>query len=243
MIGSNKLPKNVRCTLETEGLKIDVARDSVLLPKGSSDDEQGQILLRTLQQNPLELAALIEQGTIALLPIIERLQLVPPWKLTENSFETAVIDCGDTAWASDSTGALQLALLGWSPESLTEAVWAAWANVSPPIDVEKTLSEITGRSDDTQRGSVSEGPRVAEWLAEMADQGKLHQPGPQFHDVEIRLDSYATEAGNEPEVLTALKEQTATLLPGVFGAAKGLGLVANGVMQRAEELAAPLRKK
>ncbi|MOA44370.1 hypothetical protein D3C78_1666390 [compost metagenome] len=77
----------------------------------------------------------------------------------------------------------------------------------------------------------------------MADQGKLHQPGPQFHDVEIRLDCYATEAGKEPEVLIALKEQTATLLPGVFGAAKGLGLVANGVMQRAEELAAPLRKK
>lgn len=243
MIGSNKLPKNVRFTFEIEGLKIDVGKDSVLLPKGSSEDEQGQKLLRTLQQNPLELAALVEQGTIALIPIIQRLQLVPPWRLTENSFETAVMDFGDTAWTSDSTGVLQLALLGWSQESLIEAVWAAWANGLPPIDVEKTLSELTGRSEVTQRGSINEGPRVAEWLAEMADQGKLHQPGPQFYDVEIRLDSYAMESGKEPEALTALKDQTVALLPGVFGAVKGLGLVANGVMQRAEELAASLRKK
>lgn len=242
MIGSNKLPQNVRYTLETEGLKIVVSEEAVLLPKGSSDDEQGQMLLQTLQQSPLELATLIEKGTIALVPTIQRLRLVPPWRLTDNLFESAVMDYGDAIWASDSTGELQLALLGWSQEYLLEAVWAAWASASPLINVEEKLSEITGRSDGTLKGSTSEGPRLAEWLADMADQDKLHQPGPQLYDVEIRLDDVA-EPDKESKALTVLKEQTAKLLPGVFGAAKGLALVANGVMQRAEELAAPLRKK
>lgn len=243
MTGFNKLPKDVSFTLETEGLKLQHQHRSIWLPKGSSDDEQGQKLLRALQQNPLELAALVERGPIVLLPIIQRLELVPPWKLTENPMEAAILGYGDIIWASDSTGELQLALLGWSPESLVEAVWTAWANEWPLPDAEKTLSEIVGRSDSAQRGSASEGPRIAEWLAEMADQGKLHQPGPQFHDVEIRLESYAAESRTEPEILADLKEQTAALLPGVFGAAKGLGLVAEGAMQRAEELAAALRKK
>ncbi|MNP65072.1 hypothetical protein D3C76_1606300 [compost metagenome] len=51
------------------------------------------------------------------------------------------------------------------------------------------------------------------------------------------------EQGSKSAVDAAQTAELTALLPGVPGAAKGLSLVAAGLMQRAEQLAAPLRGK
>ncbi|MGG4554881.1 hypothetical protein ABEX11_21810, partial [Paenibacillus humicus] len=106
----------------------------------------------------------------------------------------------------------------------------------PPPDAAEALRAALGPQQEEARARAG-GPSIAEWLAEMAEQGGLHAPGPQFHDVQIQLDAA------EPPPPDEDAEALAKLLPGVRGAAKGLGLVREGVMQRAEELARQLRHK
>ncbi|MNJ66119.1 hypothetical protein D3C77_621700 [compost metagenome] len=117
-------------------------------------------------------------------------------------------------------------------------MFAAWAGAQPLAHAKEALRAALGPLKEDVRPR-SGGPNIAEWLADMADQGSMHAPGPQFHDVQIHLDAVepaaAAAAGPGPVAW-------AKLLPGVPGAAKGLGLVAGGIMQRAEELARPLRK-
>ncbi|MBM6997637.1 hypothetical protein IM700_018405, partial [Paenibacillus sp. DXFW5] len=62
-----------------------------------------------------------------------------------------------------------------------------------------------------------------------------------FHDVDVELGPAGPAAASAPPGPDPTP--WAALLPGVRGAATGLSLVAERVMQRAEELAAPLRRK
>ncbi|MNJ32928.1 hypothetical protein D3C77_276060 [compost metagenome] len=124
-------------------------------------------------------------------------------------------------------------------------MFAAWAEAKPLPDAEEALRAALGPLKEEARAR-SGGPSIAEWLAEMAEQGSMHAPGPQVHDVQIRLDTVepppstkaASAAAGAPST-----EALARLLPGVRGAAKGLGLVREGAMKRAEELARTLRSK
>ncbi|MNO65103.1 hypothetical protein D3C76_558440 [compost metagenome] len=144
------------------------------------------------------------------------------------------------AWAADAE--LRLSRLGWTREALLAAVWAAWAADAPLADAEAALRRAAGPREAARREAAGPGGQpLAERLAEAAEQGRLHEPGPEFHDVDVELGP----AG--PAAASALPGPDpapwAALLPGVRGAATGLSLVAERVMQRAEELAAPLRRK
>ncbi|MNO65952.1 hypothetical protein D3C76_567290 [compost metagenome] len=252
-----KIPDNVHFELVPDGLRVNIIAPkqsgnteqhpqivSLLLPKAANDDKQKRELLSDLKSHPMDLAALLEHGPEALAPVSKRLGFVPPWRNEEDQAERLgrdvrdAMDYGDILWQSDMS--LQLALLGWTKESLIAAVWEAWAQAAPLPDVELALLEAVGQPEEPMRGASNEGPSIAEWLAEMAEQGRLHLPGPQIHDVEVEL--RIVEQGSEPAASAAQAAELAALLPGVPGAAKGLGLVAAGVMQRAERLAAPLRR-
>ncbi|MGZ7443313.1 hypothetical protein [Paenibacillus sp. TH7-28] len=150
------------------------------------------------------------------------------------------IAAAEAAWARDA--ALRLKALGWTPEALAGAVWAAWAAAAPLPDPEAALRQAAGPREGERRasGPGGGGAALAEWLAEAAEQGRLHEPGPEFHDlgVELGRPDAAGEPPGGPD-----PAPWAALLPGVPGAAQGLALVAAQVRQRAERLAAPLRGK
>lgn len=147
------------------------------------------------------------------------------------------------AWAADAE--LRLRQLGWTREALLAAVWAAWAAEAPLADAEAALRRAAGPRDSARREAAGPGgPPLAERLAEAAEQGRLHAPGPAFHDVDVELGPAGpSAAGTEVPPAGLDPAPWAALLPGVRGAATGLALVAARVMQRAEELAAPLRRK
>ncbi len=164
---------------------------------------------------------------------------------------------GDAAWAADAC--LRLALLGWTPETLAAAALDRWAALQPLPDPDEALRQAAGGPEPAPRSGAGDGPNIAEWLAELAGQGRLHQPGPQFHDVkaalrELRVPAAAGDPATPPKGRPRAVEPGrrepgpdsapwAALLPGVFGAAKGLALVAGRVMERAAELAAAQQNK
>ncbi|GAA0134657.1 hypothetical protein YSY43_14970 [Paenibacillus sp. YSY-4.3] len=207
----------------------------------------GRRLLQSLAQQPLELAALQEAGASAIAGLLPK---TPPWQPAEGPPRSrcsscgAEAPCGHAAQAASAGAAAwraaspeqRLTLLGWTRETLLAAVLAAWAEAQPLPDAAEALRAALGPRKEEARAR-SGGPSIAEWLAEMAEQGSLHAPGPQFHDVQISLDA----AEPSPPPPDADAEALAKLLPGVRGAAKGLGLVREGVMQRAGELASQLR--
>ncbi|RCX13592.1 hypothetical protein DFP94_12039 [Fontibacillus phaseoli] len=248
---------------------------SVLLPRELSGGPESRGLLQRLESRPLVLAGLLEEGAAALGALLpeqppwRRLQDLGAageeaeggGGRTHGAAESAarpVCSCGaygcghaelamaygDAAWASDA--GLRLALLGWTPEALAAAVLDRWAALQPLPDPEEALRQVAGGPEAPPRGAAGEGPNIAEWLAEMAGQGRLHLPGPQFHDVKADLQHLqrarrsSVEQGREPGPDSA---PWAALLPGVSGAARGLSLVAARVMERAAELAAAGRKK
>lgn len=87
---------------------------------------------------------------------------------------------------------LALALAGITRESLLDAVFGQWAAAVPPV-AESPDGEALSKLEEKGKS----GPSSGEWLAEAAEQGKLHEPGAAYRDVAVHLDS----AGNEgPEV-------------------------------------------
>lgn len=146
------------------------------------------------------------------------------------------------AWAADAE--LRLRRLGWTREALLAAVWAAWAAEAPLADAEAALRRAAGPREGARREAAGPGGQpLAERLAEAAEQGRLHQPGPEFHDVDVELGPAGPAAAAGAQPPGPDPAPWAALLPGVRGAATGLSLVAERVMQRAEELAAPLRSR
>lgn len=243
----------------------------------------GQRLLQALAQQPQRLAALQEGGAPAIAGLLPK---TPPWQPAEGVPRSrcgccAGEHCGHAAQAASfgaaawraATPEQRLGLLGWTRETLLAAVFAAWAEAQPLPDAEEALRTALGPLKEEARPR-SGGPSIAEWLAEMAEQGSLHTPGPQVHDVQIRLDSVepspsspstpafsrtTTQRGPSAAVSSTATPPSDTLasaasgapnsgglvklLPGVPGAVKGLGLVREGTMKRAEELARRLRNK
>ncbi|MGG1931967.1 hypothetical protein [Paenibacillus macerans] len=147
------------------------------------------------------------------------------------------VAAAEAAWARNAV--LRLKALGWTTETLAAAVWDAWAAAAPLPDPEAALRRAAGPREGERRASgPGGGAALAEWLAEAAEQGRLHEPGPEFHDIGVELGrpDAAGEPPGGPDPAA-----WAALLPGVPGAAQGLALVAAQVRQRAERLAAPLR--
>lgn len=147
------------------------------------------------------------------------------------------VAAAEAAWARNAV--LRLKALGWTAETLAAAVWDAWAAAAPLPDPEAALRRAAGPREGERRASgPGGGAALAEWLAEAAEQGRLHEPGPEFHDIGVELGR--PDAAGEPPGGPD-PAPWAALLPGVPGAAQGLALVAAQVRQRAERLGAPLR--
>lgn len=147
------------------------------------------------------------------------------------------VAAAEAAWARNAV--LRLKALGWTAETLAAAVWDAWAAAAPLPDPEAALRRAAGPREGERRASgPGGGAALAEWLAEAAEQGRLHEPGPEFHDIGVELGR--PDAAGEPPGGPD-PAPWAALLPGVPGAAQGLALVAAQVRQRAERLGALLR--
>lgn len=291
--------------LDIDGLKVAAAvGHMVLIPVNPSVEQARQAVVERLQHEPDRIAALLEQGTAALLPLLPE---QVPWLVAQEdasqgvsyltgeevqgddaikrakalggqaagddvramikrehesipaaqqpgSREATRCACGDpacawvapvqaaiaAAWASGA--AERLRLLGWTREALLAAVWAAWAAAAPLADAEAALRRAAGPRERERRPAAGPlGQVLAERLAEAAEQGRLHEPAPEFHDVDVELGPVGPAATGVPQGPDPAP--WAAMLPGVRGAATGLTLVASQVMQRAEELAATLRTK
>lgn len=87
---------------------------------------------------------------------------------------------------------LWLTLIGLSREELLDAVFRGWA---------ETMPEAAESSDDEALGRLEEkgksGPSAGEWLAEAAEQGKLHEPGAGYRDVAFHLNA---KPEGEPQI-------------------------------------------
>ncbi|MBE9917367.1 hypothetical protein G8C92_25445 [Paenibacillus donghaensis] len=79
---------------------------------------------------------------------------------------------------------LGLALFGLERGPLLDAVFQDWAAKMP---------KASGAADGGDLSRLEEkgkaGPSAGEWLAEAAEQGKLHEPGALYHEVVIHLDN------------------------------------------------------
>lgn len=119
----------------------------------------------------------------------------------------------------------RLALLGLPREELLAGVFGAWAAVIP-----QAAGGSAGGVAARPKEKAPMGPSPGEWLAEAAAEGRLHRPGPQLGEVEVRL-----QPPPPPEQLGPAGDW-AGLLPQVRGAAKALGLVARQAADNAERL-------
>ncbi|GAB6992085.1 hypothetical protein [Paenibacillus pini] len=81
---------------------------------------------------------------------------------------------------------LRLLLLGLSREILLASVFGGWAQLVPAHSGTPAAEEAARLEEKSKSG-----PSAGEWLAEAAEQGKLHEPGAAFNEVNIRLTPHA----------------------------------------------------
>lgn len=127
----------------------------------------------------------------------------------------AAIEYVYLAWQQNPWIGLQA--VGWNKESLSAAVFANWSAASPLSNQEQVLEKLAGPPIKavTRAGSNS---GIAEWLADMADQGHLHTPGPHLNEIEMKLTGQQTQL-----------DQWQELLPQVKGVAASLTMIINEV--------------
>ncbi|WP_340015500.1 hypothetical protein [Paenibacillus sp. FSL K6-1318] len=196
-------------------------------------EAQREAVLAQLRKRPLTLYALLRGGPApdelaGLLPAAQAPE-GPPGAATASA--AVACTCGrpsaHAAAAERAVAArlaaeplLQLAHAGLPREALLAGVLGAWAEeLAHDPSGPGRAAETAGRPQ--VRGGEG-GAAVGEWIAEAAADGAMHQPGPGFGAVEVRL----TQPGKPP----ALPELTA-LLPGVPATA-GLDLIRERVAAR-----------
>ncbi|GGF99282.1 hypothetical protein [Paenibacillus aceti] len=260
----NPALSQVELKLTAEGLRVTLPaqevpeeagqnRRVVLLPRLFFDQAR-QNLLDRLQQFPLQLAALDEEGAEAVADLLPRhfrqLHLNEEARKDPHAamVRGSVCSCGqmgcahisealegvEAAWSA-VTAATRLEWLGWTAETLVHAVLDSWAAQMPMRDAEAELKRIAGRLDTPAYRSKQGELNLAEWLAEMVHNGRLHQPGPELHDVEINLSQAKLQ------VQADRLQAWTNLLPGVPGAAQGLSLILEQTGKNAEQLAKRFR--
>lgn len=197
-------------------------------------EAQREAVLVQLRKRPLTLYALLRGGPApeelaALLPAAQAPEGTPG--ATTASAAVACTcgrpSCAHAAAAERAVAArlaaeplLQLAHAGLPREALLAGVLGAWAEeLAHDPSGPGRAAETAGRPQ--VRGGEG-GAAVGEWIAEAAADGAMHQPGPGFGAVEVRL----TQPGKPP----ALPELTA-LLHGLPATA-GLDLIRERVAAR-----------
>ncbi|WP_440115938.1 hypothetical protein [Paenibacillus sp. QZ-Y1] len=196
-----------------------------------------EAVLVQLRERPLTLYALLRGGP-APAELAELLPAVPggaPGTAAEAplSAGAAVCTCGRPGCAHAAAAEhafaarfaaeplLQLAHAGLPREALLAGVLGAWAEeLAHAPSSPGRAAETAGRPQ--ARGGEG-GAAVGEWIAEAAADGAMHQPGPGFGAVEVRL----AKPGKPP----ATPEIAALLPPGVPATA-GLTLIRERVAAR-----------
>lgn len=127
----------------------------------------------------------------------------------------AAIEYVHVAWQYNPWLGLQA--VGWNKELLCKAVFTKWSVASPLSNPQQVIEKLAGPPTKAVTRSRSNSS-VAEWLADMADQGHLHTPGPQLNEIEPKLTGQQTDL-----------DQWQALLPQVKGVAPSLALIINEV--------------
>ncbi len=193
-------------------------------------EAQREAVLTQLRKRPLALYALLRGGPApeelaGLLPAAE--PAGAPGAATAAACTCGRAGCPHAAAAERAVAARlaaeplqQLAHAGLPREALLAGVLGSWAEeLAHDPGGPGRAAETAGRP---QARAGEGGAAVGEWIAEAAADGAMHQPGPGFGAVEVRL----AQSGKPP----ALPELTA-LLPGVPAAA-GLDLIRERVAAR-----------
>ncbi|MGG3284150.1 hypothetical protein [Paenibacillus solani] len=118
----------------------------------------------------------------------------------------------------------RLTLLGLPREALLASIFDAWAKAAPPA-AGGSAAELATRAKE----KGPSGPSPGEWVAEAAAEGRLHRPGPQLGELEVQL------SPPPPADQLGPAGDWTSLLPGVRGVSKALGLVARGAAKQAEQ--------
>lgn len=186
-------------------------------------------LLAYLEENPLELYQLIAGQATAWLD--ERAPLPLEGETAELACACGQAACGHAA-ALLAAAARQLAaeplqrlaLLGLPREMLLASVFDAWAKAAAPAAGGSAAEPATRAKE---KGPT--GPSPGEWVAEAAAEGRLHRPGPQLGEVAVQL------SPPPPADQLGPAGDWASLLPGVRGTSKALGLIARRAAKQAEQ--------
>lgn len=216
-------------------------RQVFVLPVKEGGAQLLEELAAYLGNKPLELAALLAgascpEGVASLLPAS------PPWaeqplvaqpgppssaaaaSASQQTAEAApdrlaiAREAAQASWAAEPL--LRLTALGLPPEELSRAVFAAWAaeGADPAAETADAGHHPPGAAEAPLR--QRSGPSVAEWLAQAADHGRLHEPGPQLREA-WRPASAGTSPATAAPPADAAGTASAT---GAAGAAPGAAL-------------------
>lgn len=130
----------------------------------------------------------------------------------------AAIEYVNLAWQQNPWFGLQA--VGWNKGLLSKAVFANWSAASPLSNAEQVLEKLAGPPiKAVARAGSNSG--IAEWLADMADQGHLHTPGPHLNEIEPKLTGQQTQLDQWQELLLQVK-----------GVAPSLALIINEVKKK-----------
>lgn len=179
-------------------------------------------LLDELRANAMLLYELIEANHISQLDSTNSVSAhLPQWhdvvQVDQMQCTCAVANCGHilaakayvlAAWEQDIWFGLRA--VGWDKGRINQSVFGSWAAEQPLLNSEQVLEKLAGPPVKTvSRSSSSSG--IAEWLADMADQGHLHIPGPQLNDIQISLSKEHIEVDVWQELLPNVKGVAHTL--------------------------------
>ncbi|KOR76886.1 hypothetical protein [Paenibacillus solani] len=186
-------------------------------------------VLAYLEEDPLALYRLLAGQDAAWLDELAPLSL--EGETAEASCSCGQAACGHAA-ALLAAAARQLAaeplqrltLLGLPREALLASVFDAWAKAAPPA-----AGGAAAESATRAKEKGPSGPSPGEWVAEAAAEGRLHRPGPQLGELAVQL------SPPPPADQLGPAGDWTSLLPGVRGVSKALGLVARGATKQAEQ--------
>ncbi|MGG4131856.1 hypothetical protein ABEW19_26700 [Paenibacillus illinoisensis] len=212
--------QNASAAAEQAGKAASLFTVTGTLPQLSED--ACEAVLAQLRNRPLALYALLRGG-----PAPAELAGLLPAAPAAAACTCGRADCAHAAAAEHAIAArfaaeplLQLAHAGLPREALLAGVLGSWAQelAHDPSGAGRA-AETAGRPQ--ARGGEG-GAAVGEWIAEAAADGAMHQPGPGFGAVQVRL----AQPGKPPAT-----PELAALLPGVPVAA-GLTMIRERVAAR-----------
>ncbi|MHA0857098.1 hypothetical protein [Paenibacillus sp. CMAA1364] len=122
----------------------------------------------------------------------------------------------------DDNPLMMMSLLGLSRKELLSDIFRAWSTLK-----ESKTKEIATMEASLTKEKEKQGPTPADWLAEAAEQGRLHDPGALYKDMTINL--------SPPDDSELHADDWTPLLEGVPGVQKALRLIIKKTADHAEK--------